>query len=126
PIVMAEWVAQSVGHIYPMFSGFVGALGAFIAGSNTVSNLMFSLFQFGVAGNLGVSETFLVALGAVGAAAGNMIAIHNIVAACATVGFLDHEGDILRLTILPTLYYLLFIGLLGLILISCNIVPPFT
>jgi len=55
----------------------------------------------------------------------NMIAIHNIVAACATLGLLDYEGDILRLTIIPTLYYLLFAGLLGLIVISCNMVPPF-
>ncbi|MEX0772664.1 MAG: L-lactate permease, partial [Balneolales bacterium] len=56
-------------------------------------------------------------LGAVGAAAGNMVAIHNVVAASATVGFLDKEGEVLRLTIIPTLYYLIMIGLLGLVVI---------
>src|SRR5690606_35005876 len=81
PLVMAEWVATSVGQVYPLLAGFIGGLGAFIAGSNTVSNLMFSLFQFGVAESLNVPTTFMVALGAVGAAAGNMIAIHNVVAA---------------------------------------------
>jgi lactate permease len=55
-----------------------------------------------------------VALQAVGAAAGNMIAIHNIVAASATVGLLGREGALLRKTILPTLYYILVAGLLGL------------
>lgn len=118
PIIMAEWVAESVGQIYPLFAGFVGGLGAFIAGSNTVSNLMFSLFQFGVAENLNVPTTFMVALGAVGAAAGNMIAIHNIVAASATVGLMGREGDVIRLTILPTLYYIMIIGVTGLFIVN--------
>jgi lactate permease len=45
----------------------------------------------------------IVALQAVGAAAGNMIAIHNVVAASATVGLLGVEGSLLRKAILPTL-----------------------
>ena len=57
----------------------------------------------------------MVALQAVGAAAGNMIAIHNVVAASATVGLLGREGTTLRKTILPTLYYVTFTGILGLI-----------
>jgi lactate permease len=90
-------------------------LGAFIAGSNTVSNLMFSAFQYGVAERLMVSGVLIVALQAVGAAAGNMIAIHNVVAASATVGLLGKEGATLRKTILPTVYYLLVIGVLGIV-----------
>ncbi len=118
PIIMAEWVAANVGQIYPFFAASIGGLGAFIAGSNTVSNLMFSLFQFGVAESLSMPTTLLVALGAVGAAAGNMVAIHNVVAASATVGFLDNEGEVLRLTIIPTLYYVIMVGLIGLVAIS--------
>lgn len=115
PVVMANWVAATVGDIYPLFAPMVGALGAFIAGSNTVSNMMLSQFQFGVAEALGISTAFMVALQAVGAAAGNMIAIHNVVAASATVGMLGQEGETLRRTILPTIYYCLFAGVLGLI-----------
>jgi lactate permease len=117
PIAMAEWVAGRVGDIYPLFAPAVGALGAFIAGSNTVSNLMFSLFQYGVANSLGFSAAFVLALQAVGAAAGNMIAIHNVVAASATVGLLGQEGSVLRKTIIPTLYYVLLTGLIGLIVL---------
>ena len=117
PIAMAEWVSSNVGAIWPFFAPFIGALGAFIAGSNTVSNLMFSLFQHGVASALGVSAAMIVALQAVGAAAGNMIAIHNVVAASATVGLLGQEGATLRRTILPTIYYLVATGLLGFIAI---------
>lgn len=114
PITMAEWVATRVGVIWPLLAPAIGALGAFIAGSNTISNLMFSLFQHGVAERLEISGTLVVALQAVGAAAGNMIAIHNVVAASATVGLLGQEGTLLRKTILPTLYYIGLAGLLGL------------
>ena len=118
PIAMAEFVAAKVGTVYPLFAPSIGALGAFIAGSNTVSNLMFSLFQFGVATSLFMPTVIIVALQAVGAAAGNMIAIHNIVAASATVGFLGKEGLILKKTIIPTVYYLLVVGIIGLLLIA--------
>ena len=117
PIVMAQWVSINVGQIWPMFAPIIGALGAFIAGSNTVSNLMFVLFQYGVAQNLGISMAAVVALQAVGAAAGNMIAIHNVVAASATVGLLGQEGRTLRRTLLPTIYYLTFVGIMGLVAI---------
>ena len=114
PILMARWVADSVGGIYPLLAPSVGALGAFIAGSNTVSNMMFSQFQFGVASSLGISSALVVAVQAIGAAAGNMVAIHNVVAASATVGLLGREGSILRKTVWPTLYYVLFTGLIAL------------
>ena len=113
PVAMAQWVAANVGEIYPLFAPSVGALGAFIAGSNTVSNLMLALFQYGVAERLMMPAVTMVALQAVGAAAGNMIAIHNVVAASATVGFLGKEGLILQKTILPTLYYVIVVGILG-------------
>lgn len=114
PVAMATWVADNVGSVWPMFAPTIGALGAFIAGSNTVSNLMFSLFQHSVAERLLISGPIVVALQAVGAAAGNMIAIHNVVAASATVGILGQEGTILRKTIIPTVYYVSVTGLLGL------------
>ena len=117
PLAMAQWVAANVGHVWPFFAPFIGGLGAFIAGSNTVSNLMFSLFQHGVAENLLISGSLVVALQAVGAAAGNMFCIHNVVAASATVGLLGQEGMTLRRTIIPTIWYCTLVGLIGLIVI---------
>jgi len=117
PVAMAAWVADNVGRVWPLFAPSIGALGAFIAGSNTVSNLMFSLFQHSVADSLKITGSLVVALQAVGAAAGNMIAIHNVVAASATVGLLGQEGVTLRKTVIPTLYYVLFAGIMGLLAI---------
>ena len=115
PILLARYVADTVGGIYPLFAPSIGALGAFLAGSNTVSNMMFSQFQFGVATNLGLSTALMVSIQAIGAAAGNMVAIHNVVAASATVGLLGREGATLRRTIWPTLYYVLMTGIIALI-----------
>lgn len=118
PVAMAELVSGSVGQVYPLFASSIGALGAFIAGSNTVSNLMLSQFQFSVGELLGVSGVLLVAMQAVGAAAGNMLAIHNVVAASATVGLLGREGQVIRMTVIPTAYYLLASGILALLAVG--------
>jgi len=115
PIAMARGVADLMGQVYPLFAPSVGALGAFLAGSNTVSNLMLSQFQYETASLLGLSGALMVAIQSVGAAAGNMIAIHNVVAASATVGLLGREGITLRITVLPTIYYVLLAGAIGMI-----------
>ncbi|GAD90857.1 L-lactate transporter [Vibrio halioticoli NBRC 102217] len=117
PVTTANFASGLVGSAFPMLSATVGALGAFIAGSNTVSNMMFSQFQFEVAQTLNISSVIMVALQAVGAAAGNMIAIHNVVAASATVGLLGREGAVLRKTIIPTFYYLVMTGIVGMIVV---------
>ncbi|MBF7073041.1 L-lactate permease [Glaciecola sp. MH2013] len=117
PVASAELFANIFGSAFPMVSATIGALGAFIAGSNTVSNMMFSQFQFEAAMSLQISPVVVIAAQAVGAAAGNMIAIHNVVAASATVGLLGQEGATLRRTILPTLYYVVFTGLIAMFII---------
>ncbi|GGF54473.1 L-lactate permease [Alteromonas lipolytica] len=112
PMASALLFADLFGDAFPLISPTIGALGAFIAGSNTVSNMMFSQFQFEAAMNLHLSPVIIIAGQAVGAAAGNMIAIHNVVAASATVGLLGQEGTTLRKTLLPTFYYVALSGVL--------------
>jgi lactate permease len=115
PLVLAEWVAGVAGGAWPAFAPLIGALGSFVAGSNTVSDLMFSLFQYGVADRIGVSHLVILGLQALGGAAGNMITVHNVVSASATVGLVGLEGLLIRRTILPMLYYVVFAGILGML-----------
>lgn len=117
PLTLAEGAASIAGGAWPAFAPWIGALGAFVAGSNTVSNLMFSLFQFSTGEQIGVTPETVVATQAVGGAAGNMITVHNIVAASATVGLIGREGDLIRKTVLPTIYYCLMAGGISLVLI---------
>lgn len=113
PIALAEGVANLAGSAWPFFSTFIGGLGAFVAGSNTVSNMMFSLFQFGVGERIMVDPTWIVALQAVGGASGNIICVHNVVAASAVAGLVGKEGAVIRKTLLPFCYYALITGALG-------------
>jgi lactate permease len=113
PIVLADEIAALAGGAWPLFAPFIGGMGAFVAGSNTVSNMMFSLFQFGVGERIGVDPTWIVALQAVGGAAGNMICVHNVVAAGAVVGLVGKEGAVIRKTLVPFLYYAMLAGLIG-------------
>lgn len=113
PIVLADGVANLAQTAYPFFATFIGGLGAFVAGSNTISNMMFSLFQYGVGERIGGDPTWMVALQAVGGAAGNMVCVHNVVAAAAVVGLVGKEGHVIRKTLLPFVYYSLLIGSIG-------------
>ena len=113
PIELANGAAALAGDFWPFFATFIGGIGAFIAGSNTVSNMMFALFQYNVGTQIGVDATWIVALQAVGGAAGNMICVHNVVAASAVVGLVGKEGAVIRKTLFPFAYYALLTGAIG-------------
>lgn len=125
PMALAQGAAALAGQAWPNVSPWVGSLGAFIAGSNTVSNMMFSYFQFSTAQQIGLSvdsSAVVVALQAIGGAAGNMICVHNVVAAGAVVGMMNREGEIIRKTLIPMAFYCVQGGLIGQALISGNVV----
>jgi lactate permease len=78
--------------------------------------MMFSLFQYKVAVISHLDPEWIVAVQGVGAAAGNMICVHNVIMASAAVGLLGREGDIIRKTIFPACYYILGAGAAGYIM----------
>lgn len=114
-VLLAQTTADLLGPAYPAFASLIGALGAAMAGSNTVSNITFGAFQFEAATQLGLPRTIIVGAQAVGGAIGNLVAIHNLVAALATVGLLGQEGRVMRLNMIPLLYYSAGVGLLALL-----------
>lgn len=116
-ITMSTFTAQVVGSAWPLIAPFVGVLGAFIVGSNTVSNILFGGFQHSIAETLGISRTIVMALQVVGGAIGNMICVHNVVAACAVVGNLGQEGLIIRRNLIPAMIYTVGAGIVGMLLI---------
>jgi len=118
PLAMAMFVSDLTGPLWPFFAAVVGALGSFITGSATVSNLLFANFQYEVASSLSMSHEIIVGLQSVGAAAGNMVCAHNVVAACATVGLVGVEGIIIKRNAIPLALYLVVAGILGMIIIN--------
>ncbi|MEW5921775.1 MAG: L-lactate permease [Bacillota bacterium] len=114
-LAMSSFSAAVIGKAWPLFAPFLGALGAFVSGSNTVSNILFGGFQYGIAATLDLSRTLVMALQGIGGATGNMIAVHNVIAVCTVTGILGTEGIIIRRNLTPVFYYAFAVGLLGLL-----------
>ena len=110
-VIMAETVAAAGRTLFVLISPVIGILGAFVSGSNAVSNLLFTNLQFETAANLGLPQVLTVSSQVVGGAIGNIICINNIVAACATVGISGKEGRIIRINIFPTLIYTIVVAI---------------
>lgn len=104
-MVIGRQLAAVTGDLWTWASVYLGSLGAFFAGSATVSNLTFGPIQASIATSLELDQTTILALQAVGASSGNMIAIHNIVAVCSILGLQNQEGKILKRTAGPMLIY---------------------
>ncbi|MCQ2267307.1 MAG: L-lactate permease [Bacteroidaceae bacterium] len=121
PMAMATLLSTTFAPVWPMLVSYIGGLGAFITGSNTVSDMLFANFQWDAATALNYSpdQHFVcVAMQGVGGAMGNMICIHNIVSACAVLGLIGHEGQILRKTWIPFVIYGLCAGVMAFILMA--------
>lgn len=106
--VMAEALAGTFRQAYVAVAPLIGVLGAFMSGSNTVSNMLFASLQYEIAVSLAtVPPVVILALQNVGGAAGNMICVNNVVAVCATTGVSGCEGRIIRVNLVPCLAYCL-------------------
>jgi len=109
-LALAEQAAASLSEYWLFAASFVGALGSFIAGSATFSNMMFAAFQQNAAMQSGLDQHIVLALQMLGANAGNMICVVNVVAAASVVNLVGKEGQIIRLTLGPMLYYCIAAG----------------
>ncbi|MGG5888963.1 L-lactate permease [Falsiroseomonas sp. HC035] len=96
---LAEAAAGIAGQGWPAFAAATGALGTFVTGSATASNILLSDFQLATAAALSLPALPLLAAQGFGAAVGNIICPHNIVAGGATVGLGGREGEVMRRTL---------------------------
>lgn len=104
-LVMAESLAGAFSTAYLVVAPLIGVLGAFMSGSNTVSNMLFAPLQYETAVLVKLSPIVVLALQNVGGAAGNMICVNNVVSVCATAGVTGNEGRIIRVNLIPCLAY---------------------
>jgi lactate permease len=103
--VIAKTFTDVFGKFYMVISPFIGVLGAFVSGSNTVSNMLFASIQFESAVLLAYPPVLIVALQCIGGGVGNMICVNNIVAVCSTVGVIGAEGKLMRRNLIPAVIY---------------------
>jgi L-lactate transport len=99
----------STGQLFPFFAPMLGWLGVFLTGSDTSSNALFSSLQATTAHQIGVSDILMVAANSTGGVTGKMISPQSIAVACAAVGLVGRESELLRFTVKWSLLFLLII-----------------
>jgi len=95
--IIGRTFAEVTGDDWTIFSSYLGAVGAFFSGSNTVSNLTFGSVQLSTAETTGLSVALILALQSVGGAMGNMVCINNIVAVSSVLNIQNQEGTIIKM-----------------------------
>lgn len=119
--VLALGAAGALGGAWALAAPAAGALGTFVTGSATASNILLGSFQYSTALAAGVSPLLIMAAQGMGAAVGNIVAPHNIVAGAATVGLIGREGEVLKRT-LPA--FALYITVGGLLVFALSLFFP--
>ena len=104
--------------MYPLFAPFIGALGAFMTGSNTNSNVVFGALQQETAELLGLTVPIVLAGQTAGASLGSVLAPAKIIVGCSTVGLSGEEGPVIRRMLLLGLIPVVFVALLTLVRLS--------
>jgi lactate permease len=109
---LARGLAGMIGSLYPLVAPWIGALGAFMTGSNTNSNVVFSPLQKRTAEILGYSLAIILGAQTAGAALASILAPTKVVVGASTAGMAGREGDVLRKLIVYTLILLVFVSIL--------------
>lgn len=116
--ILAEGISNVFGSFYPLISPWIGLLGAFMTGSNTNSNVVFTALQQGTAQLSNLSVALILAAQTTGGALGSMIAPAKILVGCSTVGLSGKEGPVLKATLK---YGFIITGIIGIITILASI-----
>jgi L-lactate transport len=109
---ISKTIALASGSFYPLLAPALGALGTFLTGSDTSSNVLFGNLQKQTATRLGMNTDWLVSSNASGATAGKMISPQSISIATSATGLSGREGTLLGITMKYCILYTIFLGLL--------------
>ncbi|QLB21521.1 lactate permease [Vespertiliibacter pulmonis] len=115
--IIGKSFAEATGQYWTLFASYLGAVGAFFSGSNTVSNLTFGSVQLSTAELTGLSASLVLALQSVGGAMGNMVCINNIVAVCSVLNIDNQEGTIIKKTVIPMAVYGIIAAFVAIVII---------
>jgi lactate permease len=115
--ILAMGLSQVFGAaLYPLVTPFIGALGAFITGSNNNSNVLFAALQQRTAELLGLSVSLTLASQTAGGSLGSIMAPAKVIVGASTVGLGDRESEVMGKIIIYGLLPVLFVALVTLIM----------
>jgi len=114
--ILAEGISKAFNqNLFPFVSPFIGAVGAFITGSNNNSNVLFAALQKKTAELLGLSIPLILGAQSAGGALGSMMAPAKVILGCATVGLDGKEGEVIGKILIYGMGLVALIGILTLI-----------
>ncbi len=102
--------------LYPAITPFIGALGAFVSGSNNNSNILFTKLHMQTAQLMGLDVTLILAAQSAGGALGSIFAPAKVIVGCSTVGLAGKEGKVLGKVIRYGVILVTFIAILTMLL----------
>ena len=106
-------LANIAGRLFPLIAPWIGALGAFMTGSNTNSNVVFALLQLRTAELLGYAVPVILAAQTAGAGLASVIAPAKIVVGTSTADLAGREGEVMRRMLPYIIVLVLLISLLA-------------
>ena len=116
--LLGSAIAKGTGTLFPIFSPYIGVLGAFMTGSNTNSNAMFGALQVETAAALGIGLVAIAATQSIGGSLGSSVAMSKVMAGTAVVGIGGREREVLMKTIPYCLILVLVAGIQAWIIIN--------
>lgn len=109
--VLGLALAAATGAFYPFFAPAIGALGTFLTGSDTSSNILFGKLQATVADKIGADKGWLAAANTTGATGGKIISPQSIAVATTACNEQGKEGIILKKAVVFALLYIIIAGI---------------
>lgn len=107
--VVAHPLLELAGSTYPFVVPWIGAIGTFITGSVTNSNVLFGHLQTTAAAALHMDPVWLAAANAAGATATKMIAPQSITIAVSSAGLVGMDSTLMKGTLKWALLYLVIL-----------------
>lgn len=107
---IAETAVSATGMMYPAVAALIGAMGTFITGSGTSSNVLFGVLQTDAAKAIGADSAWLAAANSIGACAGKMISPQSIAIAVGAIGVEGKDSDILKAVVKFFIPFIIFMG----------------
>ena len=95
---IAVTLAGLTGIYYPLFAPLIGAIGTFLTGSDTSSNILFGLLQKQTALQLNMDPIWIAAANTSGGCIGKLLSTQNMAVAAIATGLHGREGDMLAYT----------------------------
>lgn len=108
---IAAFLVGSLGSLYPLVSPLIGALGTFVTGSGTSSEVLFGNVQIEAAKAIGADPYWLAAANSLGTGAGKMLAPQSIAIGCAACALNGKDGEILTKILKYALIFMIFMAL---------------